>query len=703
MKSFRTELENSVVERDIIELEKKIHKFKNGDLDEDSFRSLRLARGVYGQRQPGVQMVRIKLPYGKVSSKQLHRMSDVSDEYSTGNLHITTRQDIQIHYVSLDDTPELWNKLEQDQITLREACGNTVRNVTASPFAGIDPKEPFDVTPYAHAFFEYFLRNPICQEMGRKFKVSFSSNEEDQALSFMHDIGFIPKIKKVDNKEIRGFKVLIGGGIGSQPAHAQVAFEFLETDRIIPFSEGLLRVFDRYGERARRAKARFKFLVKDEGLQNIMDMIDKEQLTLKNKRYPIEIPAKLKITSVDKSKITIPNLEGDKEYKLWKETNTFPQKQSGYFAIGLKIKTGDLSTEIARVLADLVRSFAQGEIRLTISQGIIIPFVEQELLSFFYSELEKLTLADPGYESILDVTACPGTDTCNLGIASSMGVAKELERILHEEYFDLITNQKLNIKISGCMNACGQHSIANIGFQGMTVKSGKLVAPALQVLLGGGAIGDGKGRFADKLLKIPSKRAPAALRMILNDYQESAHFGEYFNDYYDRQGKDYFYQLLKGLTNTENLVQDDFIDWGNDDQYVKAIGVGECAGVVVDLVSTLLEDAKEKLINAEMDLQSEKYADSIYRSYTSLINTAKALLTTTKAKTNTQAAIVRAFDEEFVSNKKIPLKTPFHEVVYQMRNHNPTEQFAQNYLEEAQEFFAKAKQYREHEVTAVTA
>ena len=698
MKSFRTELENPVVEKDIIELEKKIHKFKNGDLDEDSFRSLRLARGVYGQRQPGVQMVRIKLPYGKVSSKQLHRMSDVSDEYSTGNLHITTRQDIQIHYVSLDDTPELWNKLEQDRITLREACGNTVRNVTASPFSGIDPKEPFDVIPYAHAFFEYFLRNPICQEMGRKFKVSFSSSEEDQALSFIHDLGFIPKIKKENGKEIRGFKVLIGGGIGSQPAYAQVAFEFLETDQIIPFSEGALRVFDRHGERARRAKARFKFLVKDEGLPRIMDMIYEERLALKNKRYPIKVPSKPKIVSIDKSKIEIPDLKGNKNYELWKKTNLFPQKQSGYFAVGLKIKTGDLSTKIARVLADLVQSFAQGEIRLTISQGIIIPFVEQELLPFFYSELEKLNLADPGYDSILDVTACPGTDTCNLGIASSMGVAKELERILHEEYFDLVANRKLNIKISGCMNACGQHAIANIGFQGMTVKSGKLVAPALQVLLGGGAIGDGSGRFADKLLKIPSKRAPAALRMILDDYQEHAHPGEYFNDYYDRQGKDYFYQLLKGLTNTENLTQDDFIDWGNDDQYVKAIGVGECAGVVVDLVSTLLEDAKEKLINAEMDLQSEKYADSIYRSYTSLINTAKALLTTTKSKTNTQSAIVRAFDEEFISNKKILLETSFHELVYQIRHKEPTKQFAENYLAKAQNFFAKIKEYRNYEV-----
>ncbi|MGB2338734.1 MAG: nitrite reductase, partial [Flavobacteriaceae bacterium] len=213
MDSFRTEIENPVVAKDIIDLEQKIFAFKNNNIDEEKFRSLRLARGVYGQRQQGVQMVRIKIPYGKFSSKQLLRIADVADRYSNGNLHITTRQDVQIHHVDLEKTPQLWAELEQDDITLREACGNTVRNVTASPFAGIDPDEPFDVSPYAQAFFSYFLRNPICQDMGRKIKIAFSSSAHDYAYTFVHDIGFIPKIK--DHQH--GFKVVVGGGIGSQP------------------------------------------------------------------------------------------------------------------------------------------------------------------------------------------------------------------------------------------------------------------------------------------------------------------------------------------------------------------------------------------------------------------------------------------------------------------------------------------------------
>jgi len=267
MQSFRTEIENPLVEKDILELERKIREFGEGKLDEEKFRSLRLARGVYGQRQEGVQMIRIKLPYGKVTSKQLHRISDVSDEYSRGRLHITTRQDIQIHYVELSRTPELWAQLEKDDITLREACGNAVRNITASETAGIDVDEPFDVSPYAQAVFEYFLRNPISQEMGRKFKVSFSASDADTGLSYMHDLGFIAKIEN----GVRGFKVMLAGGLGSQPRHAEVLFEFLAADKIIPMMEGVIRVFDRYGERKSRAKARMKFLLKDVGLDGFKE------------------------------------------------------------------------------------------------------------------------------------------------------------------------------------------------------------------------------------------------------------------------------------------------------------------------------------------------------------------------------------------------------------------------------------------------
>ncbi len=328
MQSFRTELENPLVEKDIVDLARKIEMFREGKIHEEKFRSLRLARGVYGQRQQGVQMVRIKLPYGKMTFKQWKRMADISDEYSTGNLHLTTRQDIQIHFVSLDRTPELWAKLEEDDITLREACGNTVRNVTASPSTGIDPKELFDIAPYADATFRYFLRNPICQEMGRKFKIAFSNTDEDTALTYMHDMGFIPKIQ--DGK--RGFKVVVGGGLGAQPILAQVGYEFLAEDQVIPYLEATLRVFDRHGERNSRHKARIKYLIQKIGFEALTKLIEEERTALKNQSVQIDttsgkwsVSEEEMPTKVDKNLV-----ESTTAYELWKATNTFEQKQKGF-------------------------------------------------------------------------------------------------------------------------------------------------------------------------------------------------------------------------------------------------------------------------------------------------------------------------------------------------------------------------------------
>ncbi|MCF2873607.1 MULTISPECIES: nitrite/sulfite reductase [unclassified Tenacibaculum] len=698
MQSFRTEIENPIVEKDILELERKIRLFKEGQIDEERFRSLRLARGVYGQRQFGVQMIRIKLPYGKVTSEQLHRIADVSDEYSRGRLHITTRQDIQIHYVSLDRTPELWAQLEKDDITLREACGNAVRNVTASETAGIDINEPFDVTPYAHATFQFFLRNPICQEMGRKFKMSFSATDHDTALSFMHDLGFIAKTKTIKGKEVKGFKVLLAGGLGSQPRHADVIYEFLEADLLIPTIEGVLRVFDRHGERSKRAKARLKFLVKDLGVDAFLKLVSEEQKAFAYQRYPINTSDFEKEIQFETTEIPSVKITDNEAYQNWKETNVIQQKQKGLYAIGIKVPLGDFYTDKARLLADLIKKYAANELRFTLRQNILIRHVREEFLPFFYVELEKLGFTEIGYNSLTDITACPGTDTCNLGISSSTGIATELERVLKSEYPQYVNNKNITIKISGCMNACGQHNMAHIGFQGMSVKVGNLLAPALQVLIGGGVLGNGKGRFSDKLVKIPSKRGPEALRILLNDFEDHKQEKEDFLTYYDRYGKTYFYDLLKHLSDTSNLNQDDFIDWGHDKNYVKAIGVGECAGVVIDLIATLLFESEEKIENAIGALNEKQWSDSIYHSYSAIINTAKALLTSEGAKTNTQASIIKNFDEVFISTNKIELPTSFTDFVYQIKENNPTEAFAKKYLEEAKSFYKTVDAYRKQVV-----
>ena len=694
MQSFRTEIENPIVERDIIELADKIAQFNNLQIDEEKFRSLRLARGVYGQRQEGVQMIRIKLPYGKVKSNQLRRISEVSDEYSRGRLHITTRQDIQIHYVDLQRTPELWAELERDDVTLREACGNVVRNVTASETAGIDVDEPFDVSPYADALYKFFLRNPICQEMGRKFKVSFSSTDKDTGLSYLHDLGYIAKIEN----GVRGFKVMVAGGLGSQPRHAEVLYDFLPSDKIIPVMEGVLRVFDRYGERKSRAKARMKFLLKDIGLEAFKNLIEEEQKAIEFKTVLIDAASYVPSEPVS---VEAPQVEikDQAAFDLWKSTNLITQKQKGYVAIGIKVLLGDFYTDKARLLADLVDTYAAGEIRLTLRQNIVIPFVKEDLIPLFYQELEKLGFVEAGYNKAVDITACPGTDTCNLGIASSTGIAVELEKVIAAEYPQYLKNEDLVIKISGCMNACGQHNMANIGFQGMTVRTpDKLVAPALQVLLGGGNLGNGNALFADKVVKVPSKRGPEALRRILNDYEANAN-GKEFVDYYKEKGEKYFYDFLNDLQDVTNLTQEDFIDWGEADKYVKEIGIGECAGVVIDLIATLFLESDEKIENAKEAFGNGVYSGAIYYAYQSIVNSAKASLLAANKKTNTHASIISQFDEEFISSGKIDLGTSFAELIYQINKFAPTAEFAEKYINDAGSFLQKVRAFREVETS----
>ena len=694
MKSFRSELEdinNPVVAQDIIDLEKKIRLFRDGKIDEDKFRSLRLLRGIYGQRQPGVQMVRIKIPFGRITTRQIRRIADISDEYASSNLHATTRQDIQIHFVSLDRTPELWANLEKDEITIREACGNTVRNVTASPTAGIDPKELFDVSPYAHETFRYLLRNPVNQEMGRKFKISFSATEEDTAYAFIHDLGFIPKI--VDGK--RGFKVLIGGGLGAIPYLAQTAFEFLEEDQLIPFTESVLRVFDRYGERNRRMKARMKFLLDNIGLDEMMRLVEEERNALKCKTYKIDrniLPAPKLSEFIPQDTITVAH---SKKYQNWLDTNVIKQKQEGFFGVFVKLPVGNLSSKMARKFADIVDKYASEELRITVNQGYLIRFVREEVLKHLYVALDQLALAEPGFDSVGDITACPGTETCNLGISDSTQISLELERVIKEEYPDLIHNHDIKIKISGCPNSCGKHGLASIGFHGSTIKDkqGK-VLPALVVLLGGAKLTNGEGIISDKLLKIPSRKGPDAIRLLLDDYESNSLEGEYYHDYFKRIGRNYFYTLLKPLADLMKLTPIDYIDWGQEHNFVLHTAVGECAGVIIDLVSTLLYDTEEKLAWAKQALDEKLYADSIYHSYSSFINTAKAILLTVDLKPSTQIQTLNDFHQHFVETGLISCAGNFKDFVLRMSKQEPTELFAFEYWKDATKFLEDIFAYK---------
>lgn len=671
---------NSIVIKEIIELGDKIQQFKQGAIPEDKFKSFRLARGVYGQRQAGVQMIRIKIPFGRITPAQLDRISAVSDEYSNGKLHLTTRQDIQIHHVSLDRTPELWEQLAQDDITLREACGNTVRNVTASPTSGIDPREIFDVGPHADLVFRYFLRKPFAQELGRKIKISFSNNELDDAYSFIHDFGFIAQIKN----GLKGFKVLIGGGLGAQPHLALLATPFLPEGELLPFIESAIRVFDRHGERNNRNKARLKYLIQKVGLETFNRWMDEERAGLDRSSFEPYQPAELYATLPPLTEqVAIEPLlhqHPNSDFTQWVKTNVIEQKQTGYYGAYVQIPLGNLDTHQARQLAQLARQYSSNDIRITINQNLLFRFVPAVNLYPLYLGLKEIRLNRAGQGSTADITACPGTDTCNLAISNSTHVALVIEQLIRDEFHELLSETRLNIKISGCMNSCGQHGLAEIGLHGSSIKTPSGTLPALQLLLGGGNLGSGRGKVSEKVIKFPSKRILDVLRTVLTNYQDNHHEDESFATYYERQGNRYFYDLLKPLAEVENPAADAYLDWGSDERYKQAIGVGECAGVIIDLVATLFYDAEEKLLQAEQAAAIGLWADATYFAYAAGIHAAKAALLRKQVHCNTHHGIMNDFDVHY-PHHDLDLPAPFKESLMAINQRVANEQNTREYLD----------------------
>ncbi len=681
--------------KDIFELKQKIEDYRNDIIPEDKFKHFRLTRGVYGQRQLGVQMVRLKLPFGKITPVQLRRLADISEKFTNGNLHLTTRQNIQFHYIKVEDTPELWNLIEDVGVTAREACGNTVRNVTGSSMAGIDPSEPFDIAPYVQAVFEYFLRNPICQDMGRKIKIAFSSSESDSAFTYIHDFGFIPKIQ--DGK--RGFKVLVGGGLGAQAFLAHTAYEFLPEEQVIPFIEVGLRIFDRYGERTRRHKARMKYLIKDMGMEAFMQLVEGEYPALKLTTCTIDTTTVQNIAPPTPQQFPDVHIEDQECYHKWLKTNVIEQKQKGYFAVGLKVSNGDIKAPQARIIADLAEQFASEDMRITMNQGLMLKYVLPQALPYIYSVLDSLGFALPGFATIADITTCPGTDTCNLGVTNSMTLAKILEDVIHEEYEHLIFDNKIDIKMSGCMNSCGQHMAANIGLHGSSIKVGDKVAPAMQVILGGGVNPDGIGAVGDKIVKLPTKRMPDALRILLNDFEQKALEGEYFNDYYHRLGKNYFYSLLKPVADPSKYVDDDFYDYGSEIYFTPEVGVGECAGIMYDMVGIIIREAEQKLVDAKECLAQSLLPEAIYHAYTGYVIAAKAILLSQDKECNTQIKILRDFDalqQDSITSFGI---VSLEDTALAINKNSPERPFADEYIAGFESFLQKVISFRKKDNT----
>ncbi len=571
-----------ILQRELEDFETEATRFLNGEFDESQFIGFRLKQGVYGQRQPGVQMIRCKLPFGAVTSEQMEAFGEVAERFAPLRKgHITTRQNFQFHHIPLKRAAEALRVLGRTGISTREACGNTVRNVTGDPWAGVNGEELFDPTPYAGAFARYWLRNPLSQLLPRKFKVAFTSSDRDTAITGIHDLGFIPRIRD----GVKGFEMRTGGGLSIMPRNAMVLREFVSMDEYLKVSEAVIRIFERADElRKNRAKARIKFLIDRVGIEEFRRMVDLElegDWTRKDFR-----PDRLLV--LDNEESTAParrpyyeQPNGDRRgFSAFVSANVRAQRQQGFSTVQVKVSRGDLKPEQFKGLAAIMREYCSGRARTTVQQNLVLRWVRDESLYEVWQRLRAVDLGESGADQVTDVVSCPGTDSCKLGITSSMGLSAAIQAKVESLNIEDPLTRRVHIKMSGCPNSCGQHHIANIGFHGAAMKVGDQQLPAYHVFVGG-AYDEGLMRIGTQLkLRLPAKRAPEAVERLLAMYERYRNPGEVFNDYFDRVGAKPFEEAIRDLTlpgEFDDENQSMFIDWGKLDLYRLERGEGECA------------------------------------------------------------------------------------------------------------------------------
>lgn len=661
--SWKRVLEGKIREdwaREIDVFETQIELRKKGKLEEKLFAETRLRRGVYGQRYDNGQrndgektqtlsfpcgdltkgpmtvwdapgMMRIKIPMGRLSAEQLEVNCDLAEEYSDQILHITTRQDIQLHFVHIEDTPNLMRRLAAVGITTREACGNSVRNVTACPYAGVCNEESFDVAPYAHAITFFLLGHDDTQDFGRKFKVAFSGCHDNACgLTNFHDLGCIAKTRKVDGVVERGFEFYVGGGLGAVPQMAQLFEEFLPEAELLPMAQAICRVFGRLGEKENRQRARLKFLVKKLGIEEFKRLVLEERQKLRpdprwtaflkdlghTDEKPLRPPSEL------------PSGPFDPDFERWLKTNVLAQRQAGYSTAKVTLPLGDFTPSQGRKIADLMRRFTGDTLRTTVEQNLLFRWVSNGDLPVLYAELKAIGLGDAGADTVSDVTSCPGTDTCKLGISSSRGLAGELRKRLKvvEESLDPAA-RALHIKCSGCFNSCGQHHVADMGFLGVSRNVGGRRVPHFQLVVGGELAGNARS-YGLAIGAVPSKRVPAVVERLTSEYVNGRKPDESFQKFVERFGKKEIRKIVDQFNQVPSYEEDPsfYSDWGDPREYtIGDMGVGECAGEIVPFTQFGLAASEREVFEAQVLLDEGKVKEAADRAYSAMLQAARAL------------------------------------------------------------------------------
>jgi sulfite reductase (ferredoxin) len=647
----------------IDDFEAQIRLRKAGKIEEKVFAETRLRRGSYGQRYdngmrhdglttqtlgyqsltkgpetywdaPGMQ--RIKIPFGGLNPEQMIVLAELAEEYSDQICHITTRQDIQLHYIHIDDAPDIFRRLAAVGITTREACGNSVRNVTACPLAGVCNTEAFDVTPYAKATAFYLLGHRDTQDFGRKFKIAFSGcRDEACALVSMHDLGGIAAVREENGKTIRGFELYVGGGLGAVPHQAKLLMEFCPEEEVLPMARAIGRVFARLGEKKNRNRARLKFVVQKLGIDEFRRLVFEELKAMPEdlswRTFFDEIPKWDERPSGEKL-VQVSLQKKSEDFERWEATNIYPQRQAGYVVAAVTCPLGDLTSDQMRALADISRRYAGGNVRLTVEQNLVFRWVPAAKVIDLYNELKALGLNEPGAGSIVDVTACPGTDTCKLGIASSRGLAGELRNRLAEKSASMEQAIKnLRIKISGCFNSCGQHHVADIGFYGNSRNVGGFTVPHFQVMLGGQWSENG-GSYALAMGAVPSKRVPELVNTLTERFISDRQGEESFQAWCGRIGK----KELKALVDPfdvkttppppQSVEPGFYSDWGDPRAYQMSVATGECAGEIVTAADFGFTAAETMAFEASVLLDDGNYHLADQKAYEAMLKAAHTLV-----------------------------------------------------------------------------
>ncbi|HWB83922.1 MAG TPA: nitrite/sulfite reductase [Bryobacteraceae bacterium] len=558
-------------------------EFLAGQITEDEFRKFRLKHGIYGQRQPGVQMVRCKIPGGLLTARQVEQFGRVADVFGGGKGHLTTRQNIQYHFVPLRRVPDLMHMLADVGLTNREACFNTVRNVTTCPWAGIARDEVFDVRPYAQRTAYALLRKDLTGNLPRKFKIAFDGCAgKDCILGAINDIGLRAVIR--DGK--RGFRMMIAGGLGPLPTEAQLFEEFVPEEQLLHKIEAIIRVFNQYGCRTNKNKARMKFVMRERGLAWVREQVEKEYADILANggiAWPKMVPEGFGGYQSNPQPLgdgaLLPVLgshSGDAEYDNWLKTNVAEQKQTGYAAVTVRVDQGNLTSDQYRGVARIASTAGDGLVRVVIDQNLLLAYIPLARLPRVYAALKELNLAASGANQIEDVTTCPGAYSCNLGLTKSMGLGAALQEVVRN--YDDPQIKQFAIKISGCPNACGQHWIADLGFYGNARKIEGKEVPYYQMLLGGGFDEQGIMRFGLAVQSIPARLAPEAVRRVLDHFLANRQPDETFRQYVMRHKVETFRAMTTDLVKPSELTPEMCQDWGDSDAYSLKLGRGECAG-----------------------------------------------------------------------------------------------------------------------------